>query len=196
MKFNAENPITERGDIITLKKHFDGDWEKFIYAWAMREPEIVDAFYENGFEGAKQVKVKYEYLPTRLIRYMKPEVVETWDTSTVAKLLQILFMEEEDWAPKSFWYEQVMKWASKLLHGVGKYSQEHLVRTACLMMDEAHPSNEFVIMGGGADEKKYQIFRDNGINNMKQFNEALKQINPDYPHIDAGDLAYLLCMCK
>ena len=28
--FNEQNPIMERGDVATLKRNFDGDWEKFI----------------------------------------------------------------------------------------------------------------------------------------------------------------------
>ena len=84
MDFRKKEPIHQRGDILALKLNFDGDWEKFIRTWAIREPALVNAYHQGGFEAAiKLGKVKYAHLPTRLTRYMKPKAVETWTDESV-----------------------------------------------------------------------------------------------------------------
>ena len=88
--FNEQNPIMERGDVATLKRNFDGDWEKFIYAWALREPPLVNAHYSGGFGAVEEVgKIKYEFIPKLAIRWMKPEAIQQWD-NTIVKELEVV----------------------------------------------------------------------------------------------------------
>ena len=88
--FNEQNPIMKRGDVATLKRNFDGDWEKFIYAWALREPPLVNAHYSGGFGAVEEVgKIKYEFIPKLAIRWMKPEAIQQWD-NTIVKELEVV----------------------------------------------------------------------------------------------------------
>ena len=184
-----KNHIEERGDIVALKRHFDGDWEKFIYAWAMREPAFVTAFYEGGFEKAKAVKTKYKYLPTRLVRWMKPNAVQEWDKDVVKSLASLL----QQAGKSERLYKQTVKKAG-LLPGIGQYSREHVYRTALCVCNASHPSKSFVEMGAGANKARYNLLRDEGIHDMYDLNEVLRELDED--EMDAGELAYLLCKIK
>ena len=200
VSFNRRCPIWERGDVQALKRNFDGDWCRFVRAWAMREPVLVAAFYEGGFEGAKRVaaSTRYEFLPRRLVRWMKPEAVEQWSEGCVrqvAAALSAYFSEPTSVDDRLAGYRRILRVAS-MLPGVGRYSQEHLVRTACLVMDHWHPSSEFVMMGGGADRCSYLPLADLNIRDLLDFNIAMwDSFNDDtLPWVDAGELAYIVCM--
>ena len=184
--------VNDRGDITTLKDHFDGDYVKFIYAWGMREPALVEAFYRGGFACAKQVSVKYRYLPLRLVKHMKPAVIkEKWDVELVTTVAKYLKKAMESQSIND--YYKLTKIASKL-PGVGQYSKEHLYRTACLLNEIPHPCKKFVEMGGGSNYVKYNPLRQMGIFSIRQLNEKLQELYPNSNHIDAGNLAYIICM--
>ena len=129
-------PLTERGDIATLLTHFRDDSiediTRFIYAWAIREPALVEAFYSAGWSGAKRVKgFKYKFLPARVVCYMKPEIVEHWDQSTVHLLAELLRLMWEN-ASHQYdfkWYARQLTKHAKKLKGISTYSSEHLLRT-------------------------------------------------------------------
>ena len=74
------------------------------------------------------------------------------------------------------------------LKGIGTYSKEHLFRTACLVCNKKHPSKAFVVMGGGASKKHYQLLTAAGINNIDELDHHLGT------NLDAGDVAYYFCM--
>ena len=189
MEFRKAEPIHLRGDILGLKKNFDGITPKFIRAHAMRETALVNAFYQGGFEAVKKVgKIKYIYLPRLLIRYMKPEAVETWTDESVQLLADKLKQAVQSGTVAD--YKMAIKFAKKI-KGIGAYSSEHLFRSACLMVGTKHPSKSFVRMGSGAN---YSTLRKLGITNIDQLNHELT--NRGYDTIDAGEIAYLICMNK
>ena len=175
--YNCKHPIMERGDVATLKRHFDGDWVKFIYAWALREPPLVEAYYSGGFAAVEKLgDIKYEFIPSLAVKWMKPDVIQEWDHEVV-KQLALAF------ATNLGAYKRVKKNIKKL-PGFGAYSMEHIYRTACLMVGMTHPSRTFIRMGSGAD---YSGLKRLGIHNMADFERHC-------PDIDAGVLAYLVCM--
>ena len=195
--FAASNNIQDRGDIATLKSHFDGDYIKFIYAWGMREPKLVCAFYEGGFELAKITPCKYKFLPTRLVKHMKPHMLETWNVAIVREVAHGLKQAME--TPNMHSYKRAIKCARRL-PGVGLYSSEHLYRTCCIMNNIKHPSNTFVKMGSGANHTKYDTLRSFGIFDIPTLNQKLFYWDPHFydrtVYMDAGELAYILCMMK
>ena len=195
-------PLTERGDIATLLTHFCDDSiddiKRFIYAWAIREPALVEAFYSAGWYGAKRVThFKYKFLPTRVVCYMKPEVVEHWDPRVVQSIAQLLRLM---WANASNqcdfqWYARQLTKHAKKIKGISTYSSEHLLRTACVMKNLRHPSETFVPMSPSL-VGKYNMFREWGITNMKELHEAMAKYEhvDTIKNIDAGEFAYLMCM--
>ena len=190
---HINEPLEHRGDVQTLKQYFNADQNiiKFVYAWAIREPTLVHAYCRGAFELAKQTKTKYTYLPNRLIKYMKPEVAERWPRQEVVRLGYVLMYHD---------YKAATKAASKL-PGTGVYSKEHLYRTWLVIREKQHPSQQFIAMGQGAD---YNLLRENGIKCMVQFKERARiilgialstEVVPRYlSEMDAGQLAYLICM--
>ena len=190
---HMNEPLENRGDVKALKHHFNADQNviKFIYAWAIREPTLVDAYYSGGFNLAKQTTTEYKFLPNRLIKYMKPEVVEKWPLQDVVDLAYVLMYKD---------YRAATKAAAKL-PGVGVYSKEHLYRTWLTIQDKKHPSRHFISMGQGAD---YKLLRENGIKDMTHFKERARMIlgvalstevvSSYLCMMDAGRLAYLICM--
>ena len=170
---------------------------QFIYAWAIREPTSVDAYCSGGFNLAKQTKTKCKLLPNRLIKYMKPEVVEMWALQDVIDLAYAVMYKD---------YKAATKAATKL-PGIGVYSKEHLYRTWLIIREKHHPSRHFVSMGQlqGAD---YNLLREHGIANMIQFKERAQMVLGialstevvaryiSETRMDAGQLAYLICMSR
>ena len=191
MKYTMSNPIGTRMDVVTLKWHFDNDWEKFIRAWAIREPSLVESYYATPHM-LRTLKLRggYKYLPKRCIRYFRPTQVAIWDSATICDIADKLarFIEsalEEDY--RSF------STSAARIRGMGQYSTQHLLRTAFLVSGKRHPSPGFVVMGSGASKSKYEIFTRNGIANIAAFN-ALSYSIGYREAIDAGELAYAMCM--
>jgi hypothetical protein len=186
-------PIASRGDMRQLKSCFEKnkDWATFIRAWAIREPYLVRAFYRGGFKHALACPHRrYQYLPLRLVKYMKPSVVARWSYKTVQQVGNRLGQALRTGTVED--YKNFVRLTIRLLHGVGKYSAEHLYRTGCLMMDVSHPSQEFVVMGTGATSTSYKFLRCHNIRNMQELNSAMKTRGRS--PLDAGELAYLVCM--
>ena len=196
------DPIESRADIIALKTCFVSlletqtpllAWFHFVYIWALREPVLIQQYVENNYDLRALIglKIKYQYIPKLLVRFMKPKMlIENWNTIKVYELAHILnaiFADDRDVTMSE--YKKITK-AFSTFKGIGVYSKEHFFRTACLVKGKRHPSKDFVVMGGGASKQKYKILKELGINNVS---DACKKINKD---IDAGELAYYLCMGK
>ena len=185
ISYQKKEPITSRGDVATLIRHFDGDMTKFVYAWALREPILVEAYYRGGFEAVVAIgKVKYEFIPRLAIRWLKPDVIQTWPTEIVVSIGEAL----RDNVP----HRGVMDRVKKLpgFSGTGSYNSEHLYRTACLVLHRKHPSRNFVKMGSGT---KYNELIQAGIENMDDFETKWREMT-NIPCVDAGELAYIVCM--
>ena len=179
--------INDRGDISTLKEHFNGDYFQFILAWAQREPALVREFYKGGFEHSKRISVTYKFLPIYLVRYMSPFRVQQWDKVLVKKLATQLEKAMNSGILED--YKQTKRIAAKI-RGIGPYSKEHLYRSALLMTGKRHPSTEFVKMGSGAC---YDLLRQVNIKNIHELNTELQLIYPGSEEIDAGNIAYIMC---
>lgn len=193
MTYIASNPISERKDVATLKACFNGNWEQFVTAWALREPVLVRKYYAkpcNRTVRRLKLKGRYHYLPTRCVKYMKPSQIAKWCPTLVKELASAL--KQVVGSPTLVNYNQFKRVASKV-YGIGQYSLEHLFRTALLMVNKGHPCLAFVVMGTGASNRKYDIFKHHSINDLAAFNACAHALGYTQP-IDAGELAYALCM--
>ena len=191
--FHRDNPIGMRGDVLALSLFFDGDWARFVRAWGLREPLLVRAFYYNHDQAySTEVMIRYKYMPRLLRHQMKPSQVQAWDKSKVNLLAQVLERAVKSGTVKD--YKLVCKVATQI-PGIGTYSKEHLFRTACLIKGTKHPSPKFVTMGSGANNARYAIFRDHGVKNIAEFNAKATSLGCPMD-VDAGELAYLVCMVK
>ena len=220
LAWRANHPIADRGDICTLRAHFDHRrpdcWRTFIFAWALREPRLVDGFYDNGgtFAGwCPPQDVKYRFTPALLVRHVRPQtlltnwVIEPKGAQTIARLARLLGdFERRAVDPDGSHggngcvlyklYKKITRTARQL-RGVGVYASEHLFRTACLMLEVAHPSPLFVVMGSGADRQAYDVLRHAGISNLAILNAVVREVHTGaapFSQIDAGELGYLVCM--
>ena len=114
----------------------------------MRETDKVAAHYKGGFEAVEKIEksgqVKHVYLPKLLIQHMKASVVKTWDADLVQLVAEAL--EKAIKSRSISDYKEFVKHAKKI-PGMGKYSYEHLYRSACVMMGVRHPAKNFVEMG-------------------------------------------------
>jgi len=185
--------MASRGDLRQLQSCFNTDkkWPKFIRAWAIREPYLVRAFYRGGFKRALACPHRrYQFLPLRLVQHMKPSVVAKWSYKRVKHVASKLEQALHTGTLQD--YKMFVRLAIEHLDGVGKYSAEHLFRTACLMTDIPHPSQEFVIMGTGASSASYDFLRCHNLHNMTDLNSALERNG--FRTLDAGELAYIVCM--
>ena len=206
-------PFTSRGDVKALHRM----WTvvsttmtpvmalyTLLLAWAIREPRLVEAFHiaaestsGSSIQKAKQIfmcletvlhmNVSYEFLPKRLVQYLKPSVLlKKWNyrhVYAIAKELHRAFVHSPIVADK----KKVLQLLSDL-PGVGAYSKEHFWRIACYVAKKTDPGSEFVVMGDGASKRKYATLRAIGLNCMDDVNQHL-----DEP-IGPGMLAYYLCM--
>jgi|TARA_B100001250_G_scaffold161809_1_gene138991 hypothetical protein len=187
IEHQKKEPITARGDVYTLRHLFDGDMTKFVYAWALREPILVEAYYEGGFEAVEKIRdIKYQFIPHRTIKWLKPSMIQSWSLDIVVSIGEAL--------QNNLPHDIIMERTKELpgLAGAGSYNSEHLYRTACIVLGRKHPSREFVIMGSGTD---YSELIELGIKNMDEMDKKWREIT-NIPYIDAGELAYLVCKTR
>ena len=68
-----------------------------------------------------------------------------------------------------------------------------------MMVGARYPSDEFLVMGRGANSRQYQAFKDMGITDVSVFNTTVRSLGlmpEDDSYIDAGELGYLVCMTE
>lgn len=191
-------PIAMRGDILTLKEYFSQKHlRKWLLAYLLREPQLVSAFFENGWEGVEAAPKKYEYLPRRLISKLSPAKLRALSKSKLRNVERGMCRVIEN--PTSCDAITNLETAMRTLPGVGDYVCKHFTRTLLLMIDVPHPSTEFIVMGSGASNARYQILlRRHGIHNLAMLHDELMYHFPTahVGRIDASELAYLICMTK
>ena len=193
MTYIASHPISAREDVACLKQCFNGNWEQFVTAWALREPVLVRRYYATpSNRTVRYLKLKggYKFLPTRCVKYMKPSQIAQWSPTLVREVACTLQEAVESLNLDNYYQ---FKRVARKVPGIGQYSTEHLFRTALLMVDKRHPCVAFVVMGTGASNRKYDTFRHHGINNLAAFNACAHALG--YTQLlDGGELAYALCM--
>lgn len=206
VEFRAAHPIRERGDVRALRLHFDDNFDdnfdehaderklvRWLQMYLMREPPLVHAFANGGWSEAEARTSRYEYLPKRLIRWFRPAAVKELsplDLNSVAASMRRVIADPSETNASA------LERRARILPGVGTYTSRHLVRTLLLMIDSPHPSRDFLKMGGGADDSAYQRLRDVGIADVDSLNRECVRLGllRSDERIDAGELAYLLCM--
>jgi hypothetical protein len=142
-------------------------------------------------ENLQKWGVKREYQNSKLANfYFKPSIMlKKWSAAgllAVATELSPFFTVHT----RSFEHLMTIKTMRKL-HGFGgSYASQCFFRTLIIAMDLPYKCERFVLMGGGADAKKYDKLVAMGFMNMFEINRFLDV------KIDALEFAFLLCMGK
>ena len=201
-------PIRQTRDIAALKLVFDGNWEKFMYSWARREPFLLSLDEEayanldvqldkNGepFQ-LSHPHLQYDHIPRWSRKYFLPSAVDAWDSTVVQRVARALGIAVASLQMSDY---EVFKMIVQQIPGMGPYNYEHFFRSALLMVYDTHkhPQREFISMGRGARDSKYEVFTDEDIMNFDDFIAAACVIVPmESMDCDSSVLAYAVCGYK
>ena len=195
-------PIARRGDVVTLRRFFSAGSRKSLRRWlrayALREPQLVTAYFAGGWAAVQQARCaatfRYRYLPTQTLGKLNPATIRCWDREMVDHVVEA--MQKVLAKPSLANVKLLERKASKLI-GVGVYVKAHLSRTLLMMAGARYPSDEFLVMGRGANSRKYQALKDMGITDVRVFNTTVRSLGllpEEESYIDAGESGYLICM--
>lgn len=189
-------PLTLRGDIVALRERFSKKHlRKWLLAYLLREPQLVSAFFEDGWEGVMAAPKAYRYMPRRLVGKLNASRLRGLSKAKLRAVEREMHGVLED--PRSQTAIGKLEAAMRRLPGVGDYVCKHFTRTLLLMIDAPHPSGDFIVMGAGASKGRYRhLLHRHGIHDVGMLNDALERhLGTVVAHrIDAAELAYLMCM--
>ena len=92
-------------------------------------------------------------------------------------------------------YKAAVDWVCEHVDGWGDYCAEHLIRSMCLAAGVDHPSLDYVTMGAGASKAKVMRMQALGFAAFQDFERARRLVRGG-ASMDAGELAYVLCMAR
>ena len=189
-------PLAKQGDVACLRHHYLAELQQgvpitdalhnLLVAWMMREPHYINKYYKTkSIASCKDMEcMKYHYLPRRLIQHFKPtSVLENYDYN-LTRLCRVVTLLQQLLMNPSIQKCEVVRKAAMRVKGIGTYSSEHLIRTVLVINNIRHPIKSFITMGSANDSELKKF----GIYNMDQFNKLSSSF------VDAGELAYVLCM--
>lgn len=178
----------------------------FVITWGLREPFLLNHYVKYLAEEKKRPALlstsqvisnvlekmdnnwhheiknsgKYEFIPRRLRHKHTPGMIKTWNIGDLAQNL-----------PHEA-HEQLIERTKKVKKGTfGSYNSQHLLRQWYIQIDKVHPSKNFIVMGEGASDKKYNVFREAGLHDISAIRARYQLEERSF---DAGILAYACCM--
>lgn len=204
ISFRDTNPLRMCPDIIVLRLCFNmmghrvvDPWYEFVIMYALGDPIIVEAYVTFGWEYVIQhygiaSGYRYRHVSSRSVQYRRPERIRDWDPVAIQAMADAIMVAVNTRTRAS--HTAACRLAHTSLHGVGVHSAEEMLRAAYMMDHSAsHPFTTFLQMGEGSSKSRYEVFVNEGIRDITDFNAVAATMGLD-SWVDAGELAYLVCM--